>query len=194
VPRPAIIDPTQAFPYTRPIRPGGGNDHSCLQSTGRSKHGHQQCTEKDRGNRRGGGEASGRATKKGGREGALTVLGELEEVGGLVEEVSGVLVLGTEESPSGELLLRLLLEFVPARLVIAHRRQAPPRSVAPLWLEASRRLRRRDRLGSGKGRRMTWAAAHDTRSGRRRRARKCVSTPVPLCASRGNFFLILTLQ
>jgi hypothetical protein len=53
---------------------------------------------------------------------ALTVLGELEGVGGLVEEVGGVLVLGAEESPSGQLLVCLLLKVVPARLVVTHRR------------------------------------------------------------------------
>lgn len=52
--------------------------------------------------------------------GGLTILGELEEVAGLVEEVGGILVLVTEEAPAGEFLLRFLLEVVPASLVVAH--------------------------------------------------------------------------
>jgi hypothetical protein len=55
-----------------------------------------------------------------GHPGALTVLGELEGVRSLVEEVGGVLVLGAEEAPARELLLRLLLEVITARLVITH--------------------------------------------------------------------------
>lgn len=60
--------------------------------------------------------------------GGLTVLGELEGVGPLVEEVGGVLVLGAEDPPPGELLLRLLLEVIPAGLVVPHRLRlrAPP--------------------------------------------------------------------
>jgi hypothetical protein len=56
-----------------------------------------------------------------GQPGALTVLGELEGVRSLVEEVGGVLVLGAEEAPAREFLLRLLLEVVTASLVITHR-------------------------------------------------------------------------
>ena len=52
--------------------------------------------------------------------GGLTVLGELEEDAGLVEEVGGILVLVAEEAPARELLIGLLLEIVPPRLVVPH--------------------------------------------------------------------------
>jgi len=63
--------------------------------------------------------------------GALTVLGELEGVSSLVEEVGGVLVLGAEDAPARELLLRLLLEVVPTSLVVAHRRRRRDRCFCP---------------------------------------------------------------
>jgi len=52
--------------------------------------------------------------------GGLTVLGELEEDAGLVDEVGGILVLVAEEAPARELLIGLLLEIVPPRLVVPH--------------------------------------------------------------------------
>lgn len=45
---------------------------------------------------------------------SLPVLGELEAIGGLVVEIGGVLVLGSEETPSTEIFLGLFLEiFAP---------------------------------------------------------------------------------
>jgi len=93
-----------------------------------------------------------------GQPGALTVLGELEGVRSLVEEVGGVLVLGAEESPARELLPRLLLEVVTASLVITHRlcscsrrrRRRLDRSLFLLLLRGGRRLPAR-RVGRGNG-------------------------------------------
>ena len=88
-----------------------------------------------------------------GQPGALTVLGELEGVRSLVEEVGGVLVLGAEEAPARELLLRLLLEVVTARLVITHRlcscshRRRLDRSLFLLLLRGGRRLPARRESG-----------------------------------------------
>ena len=81
--------------------------------------------------------------------GGLTVLGELEEVAGLVEEVGGILVLVAEEAPARELLIGLLLEIVPPRLVVPH----PSRSFSLLrcGVPVARAATDRCRPGCGVG-------------------------------------------
>lgn len=62
-----------------------------------------------------------------------TGFGELEAVGGLVEEIGGVLVLGAEQPPAVQLLLRFLLVLVPSRQLIPH--LLGSRSPAEDWSE-----------------------------------------------------------